>query len=197
MSKKNLSTQVVTPEAVACYVKLNEPAETLSGDLKYSLTLAFPKDANLADLQAAIKNAITKKWGDDQAKWPKNLKLPLRDGSEKEDSWWHDKVFLNAGCDAKRRPQIVTHGPGGQIVPITDPSEIYSGMIVRAAIGFFPFDRAGNRGVGAGLNHVFKVRDGERLDGIPKAEDVFGGLAKELAGSETSAGGDSLDFLNF
>ena len=166
MSKKR-STKIVTPECVACYVRLLQPEESLSGDMKYSVTLAIPKTENIDQIQEAILNAIANKWGEDKSKWPKNLKMPLRDGAEKDDPWWHDKWFINASAKEDRKPGLVD----AQLNPIVDADEIYSGMIVRAAVRFFPFDAAGNRGVGCGFGQSYlPVRPGSSIGQSPELE---------------------------
>ena len=58
-----------------------------------------------------------------------------------------------------------------------DQDEFYSGCICRVSITFFGFDIDGNKGVGASLNNIMKVRDGERLDGATNAEDDFAEFA--------------------
>jgi hypothetical protein len=46
-------------------------------------------------------------------------------------------------------------------------------------VGFFPFSRDGNRGIGCGLNNVMFVKEGERLDGRQSAEQAFAGMRVE------------------
>ncbi|MED1696792.1 DUF2815 family protein, partial [Brevibacillus agri] len=54
-------------------------------------------------------------------------------------------------------------------------TEVYSGMYGRVNINFFPYNNSGNRGIGAGLGPVQKLRDGEPLGGRVSAEQAFGG----------------------
>ena len=57
-----------------------------------------------------------------------------------------------------------------------DPDEIYGGCYVFAALGAYPYDMMGNRGVSFGLDGIQKVADGDPFDGRSRAEDVFGVL---------------------
>jgi len=65
---------------------------------------------------------------------------------------------------------------------ILDPDEVYSGCYGRVNVNFYPYDWNGTRGIAAGLNHVQKLADGERLGGggptVEKAfaEDIPDGL---------------------
>lgn len=187
MSEKKLDTNVVTPEAVACFVKLLAPEENLNGVLKYSVCLAFPDSEDLSKIKTAIYNAVVNRWGEDKTKWPKNLKFPLRSGSEKEKDldFWVSKMFINANSD--RKPGLVD----AALNPILNSDEIYSGMIIRAAVNFYAFEKAGNRGIACGLNHVMKVKDGDRLGGGPSIEEAF----SDFATVATATDGD-LDFLS-
>ncbi len=192
MSTEKLKTDIVTPEATACYAKLLVPEENQQGVLKYSVCLAIDRNENIGQMNTAIHNAVVNKWGKDKAKWPKNLKMPLRDGNEKEKDldFWSGKIFVNASTE--RKPSLVDVN----LNPIIDPDEVYSGMIIRAAVNFYAFDRNGNRGVACGLNHVMKVKDGERLSGGPSVEDAFAGFAKPKSDVPFDVNGGDLDFLS-
>ncbi len=139
---------------------------------KYSMmVLVDKKDKKTLDkINAAIEEAKLKgkseKWG---GKVPANLKTPLRDGDEEHpgEAPYAGKMFFN--CSAKQRPGIVD----ADINPIIDPEEVYSGCYGRVNVAFYPYDASGNRGVAAGLNHVQKLADGERLGGGVSVETAF------------------------
>ncbi|MDM0258255.1 DUF2815 family protein, partial [Clostridioides difficile] len=44
-------------------------------------------------------------------------------------------------------------------------TEVYSGCYGRVSINFFPYNSAGNKGIGCGLQNVQKLADGEVLGG--------------------------------
>lgn len=75
--------------------------------------------------------------------------------------------FMNVS--SKTKPGVVD----SQVQPILDSTEVYSGCYGRVSINFYPYDTAGNRGIGAGLNNVQKLADGESLGGKSRAEDDF------------------------
>lgn len=173
--------KLITPEFRASYANVWEPAPTPNGDLKYSISMIFPKTTDLTDIKKAIKQCIVDALGADEKKWPKNLKNPLRDGDTDRDSpEYADAMFLNAG--SKNQPGIVDEN----VQPMMDRDGFYSGAYGRASINFFYYDKNGNKGVGVGLNNIMKTRDGERFDGKQAAEDEFAAFA--------SANGDSKDF---
>jgi hypothetical protein len=80
--------------------------------------------------------------------------------------------FVNAS--SKNKPGVV--GPDAK--PMFDAEEFFSGCYGRADINFFPYNQAGNRGIGCGLNNLMMTRQGERLDGRQKAEDAFAAFAE-------------------
>ena len=93
---------------------------------------------------------------------PKNLKLPLRDGdTEKDDENYEGCYFLNANASESRRPKIIDRACND----VLDQDEVYSGCYAKVKIGLFSYSASGNKGIGAGLEVIQKVRDGERLSG--------------------------------
>ena len=97
------------------------------------------------------------------AKWggsvPKNLKSPLRDGDEeKDDENYLGCFFLNANAAENRRPRIIDRACN----EVLDQEEVYSGCYANVKVGLFAYSASGNKGIGAGLEVIQKVRDGER-----------------------------------
>lgn len=152
---------------------------------KYSATLLIPKSdtATLQRIQAAIQAAVQD--GVDrkvfkQAIDPAHTKYPpLRDGDLPNDSGeprgpeFAGHYFIAAKAPVKRKPFVVD----GNVQPIIDETEIYSGAYVNMAVQFFAYENSGNKGVSASLVGVQKVKDGERLGGpLTEAEDVFSAL---------------------
>lgn len=120
-------------------------------------------------VEAAKARGLREKWG---GKMPKKLMLPLQDGDEREDGReeFAGHWYLNA--KSASRPGVVDRN----LAPIVDAEEIYSGCYVLASLSFFPYAANGNNGVGASLDNVMKVKDGEALGGKPAAEADFGGV---------------------
>jgi hypothetical protein len=144
---------------------------------KYSMCVLVPKKytKTLQKLQAGIDDAIRDgqekfHWSDKQVK---ALRLPVRDGDEEkadEHPEYAGMYFFNASSDTK--PDVVD----ADMVEVIDSDEVYSGCWGRVSVTFYPYDNHGNRGIGAGLNNVQKIKDGERLGGTrASAESDFGG----------------------
>lgn len=159
-----MSTKVITGKVRFSYVNIFKSRAFQAGqDAKYSVCLLIPKEdkATIKKIKAAIEEAvqegIASKWG---GKKPANLKLPLRDGDEEradEAPEYAGMYFLNANSNQK--PGIIDRN----LNEILDPEEVYSGCWGRASVNFYAFDSNGNRGVGAGLNNIQKLADGDRL----------------------------------
>jgi hypothetical protein len=172
---------MITCEVRFSYLNAFEPKETPSKDLKYSASLLIPKtnEKGVAELKAGINKAVQA--GLDNNKFPKaainSLRLPLRDGDAEFEAGgrgaeYKGHYFINAS--SKNKPGVV--GPDAK--PLFDAEEFYSGCYGRADINFFPYNQAGNRGIGCGLNNLMMTREGERLDGRQKAEDAFAAYAE-------------------
>lgn len=172
VSAKVQNTKVVTGKVRLSYVNIFEPRAIAEGqDKKYSLCILIPKSDvdTLRKIKTAVeaaKEAGKSLWG---GKIPPNLKLPLRDGDvdRPDQPEYAGHYFLNAS--SKQKPGIVDKN----VQPILDSTEVYSGCYGRVSINFFPFNQAGNKGVGCGLQNVQKLADGEPLGGRSRAEDDF------------------------
>lgn len=166
--------KVVTGKVRLSYVHLFEAyAFDSAPDKKlYSVCVIIDKDdkQTISKVKAAIKQAIedgkTSKW---KNKIPANMWNPLRDGDEErpDDDAFRGKFFINA--KSTKKPGVVDK----DLNKILDPEELYSGVYGRVSISFFPFNVSGNQGIGAGLNNVQKLSDGERLGGGSNAKTDF------------------------
>lgn len=163
--------KVTTPGLVRfSYVNLVEPKIAPGAtDAKYGMSVIVPKKEKatvkaIEDAIAAAEAEGKEKFG---SKW-KAAKKPLRDGdTEREDDAYANSFFFNA--NSKNRPGMVDK----KVQPIIDPAEIKSGDWGCVSINFYAFSVNGNSGIAAGLNHVQKVKDGEPLGGMSRAEDDF------------------------
>lgn len=171
MSNSPSKTKVVTGKVRLSYVTLFEPKLDDQGKLKYSVAVLIPKSdkATIEKINAAVavakQEGVASKWG---GKVPPTLKMPLRDGDAKPDApEYKGHYFINA--NSLQKPGVVD----ANVQPILDASEVYSGCYGRVSLNFYPFDSKGNRGVGAGLQNVQKLADGEALSGRSRAEDDF------------------------
>ena len=180
-------TKVLTGEVRLSYVHLNEPyknPKTPNAPAKYSVTLLIPKTDTATkndidqSIQAAYEQGVKDKWHNLRP----TLANPLiydgdgrrRDGSEFTEECKGHWVITASSSD-KRKPQVVDIS---NIKTELAPQDVYSGMYARVTINFFPFDTAGNKGVGCGLGNVLKIRDGEPLSGGASAASDFAGLGQ-------------------
>lgn len=168
------------------------------GTPKYQAVLLIPKNdektiaaVNTA-IDAAVQDAVARgtiKQAIDptMTQYPplRDGDRPKNDGTSRGDAYT-DHWFISAKAPESRKPFIVD----GNVHPILDQSEVYSGMYVNAAVQFYVYSNSGNVGVAASLNGIQKVKDGERLGAEPTtAEDVFSTL-----GGGTPAASPNLGF---
>lgn len=168
--------QIVIPRGDTAYLHLFKPQPAMEEGKpdQYSATFLWDEDnPKLDKLKKAIVEVAQKKWGDKAKSMldKGQLRSPLRPGSDKEDAkdadMYEGKVFLKASSTDK--PQVVDQDAEA----VLDPMDVYSGCIGRADIWLFPYDKKGNRGVGAILNSFQKLADGERKSGRRPASDAF------------------------
>lgn len=162
MAAKSVKSKFVTGKVRFSFVHVFEPAETLNGTMKYSVSILIPKtDKDTVDrfnkAFEATKQANAAYFG---GSVPKNLKGGLRDGdAEKEDPVYAGHYFINASANATNKPGVVD----AELNPIIDPTEFYSGCYGRASIDMYPYDVSGTKGIAFGLNNLQKLEDGEKL----------------------------------
>lgn len=176
------------------YVHLDKPYSMVpGGEEKYSVQILIPKtdSATVSALQMEIEK--TKEYGLAN-KWngaaPPNVPTPIHDGDGVKDNGepYGEEAkgcyVMNASCRASDRPRVVDVN----LQDIIDPTEIYSGMYGRVSVNFYPYNYNGRKGIGCGLNHVQKVKDGEMLGGQKvSAEAAFSDSAlDELADKAAS-----------
>jgi len=196
---------MITPLVRFSYLNAFEPKATPSGELKYSASLLIPKSdtQGILSIQKAIDEAVQR--GLDTNKFTKvqvkGIRLPLRDGDVEFEAGnrgeeYKGHFFLNSS--SANKPGIVKAQKGSSPVPIFDPDEFFSGCYGRADVNFFPYNQAGNRGIGVGLNNLMLVKEGERLDGRKSAEQAFSTFVDEevdsMEGNAPELAPDDLPF---
>ena len=173
MAKKINDTRVVTNEGRLSYAFVTEKTSIQGGPERFSTAFLFPKTdtetKKLLDeaIDAAIEAGVSKKFGGKRPN-KSSLTLPIHDGDEKGNPNYEGMYYFN--CNSNQKPQIV----GPDKMPITDPTEIYSGCYAKISVSVFPYNTAGNKGIAFGLGNIMKTRDGEPLDGRSTAAEDFG-----------------------
>lgn len=174
---KRTGTKVLTGEIRLSYCHLNEPYGMEGQEPKYSVSVIIDKKDTetlkaINDSIAEAKEAGKGKWN---GKIPPVLKTPLRDGDVErpDDEAYKNAYFLNAS--SKNKPGVVDK----YVNPILDPMEVYSGCYARVTLNFYAFNAAGNKGIACGLGNVQKLRDGDSLGGVTRAENEFEAIEDE------------------
>lgn len=155
---------VLTPEFRCAFVNVFETTKTPNGQERYQLTGLFAPGTDLKELKRLAKKALEDKWGADPARHPKGLRSPFRKQSEKAGQYAgfeddDDAIFINMATTMK--PGVVD----ANCKDIINKDDFYSGCYARAQINAYAYDKGGNKGVAFGLNHLQKLRDGEKLGG--------------------------------
>jgi hypothetical protein len=192
--------RIMTPDAILSYPNLFTPrAATEGGDPKYSCTLVFTAEQDLRPLKAAAL-AVAKETFGAQAEAlikQKKIKWPFRDdeGDVEGKGYPEGSTFLNVRSNKKPGVVSIYPGPDGKPLPIEDPDKVYPGVIVRATIEPFTYNRPDSKGVTFGLGNVQVLREGERLDGRAKAEDEFDADMNATVALEVEAEDDLSDLM--
>lgn len=189
MATMTTATRVITGRVRFSYANVFKPRAANEGqEPKYSVCLLIPKrdKATLQKVRDACEAARLGSADKFNGKVPETLKLPIHDGDgdmpnggeygpECKEHW-----VVNAS--SREKPGVVDQDKQ----EILDSTEFYSGCYGRASVNFYAYNVNGNKGIGAGLNNVQKLADGDPLGGNrSKAEDDF---AEDLE--------DDDDFLN-
>ncbi len=181
------------------FVHLFESVDSMdSGRKVYSCQVVIPKTAKdvIAEVEdniaKAIQDGIGKKMFNKAISESAEFRRCLRDGDKKaaevddgSQDYLKGCMFFNASCSEDRPPAVVDRF--GK--PILRADEVYSGCFALVSVNFYPF-KHGKGGIGAGLNHVMKRDEGERLDGRESADSAFKDLVdkeEDMASSEGEA----------
>ena len=151
---------------------------------KYSCSILIPKDGSNDFLKAidkaielAIKEGIEKNhFTAKDVKSPK-FKMPLKDGDEEkeDDEAYQGMYFVNANAQKKPGVKGTEKDEFDNLISLVSEEEFYSGCWGRASITFFAYGKkTPSKGIGCALNHVQKIKDGDRLSGGASAEADFG-----------------------
>lgn len=170
------ATQVITEPVRLSYLSVFKPRAMQEGqEPKFSACLLIPKTdkktiKRIKDACEAARMASASVFG---GKVPDKLKLPIHDGDGEMPNGGEypteAKGMYVLNCSSKQQPGLVDR----QLNPIIDETVLYSGCWGRVDLNFFAYNTSGNKGIGAGLNNIQKVRDDESLGGRQKPEEVF------------------------
>lgn len=171
----------MTPEFRVSFPQVFNPkAMNAKSEPKFSITMLFNKNTDLANLKRAVFNAANEKYGSKE-KWPKNLKLPFRDGdNERGDKpGYENTIFVSAS--SKQRPGVIDREKN-EIME--QDGTFYAGCYARATLIAFAYEQMGNIGVSFALQNIQKLRDGEQFSGKRKAQDEFDTVEDDSSNSD-------------
>jgi hypothetical protein len=158
------------------YPSVFTPREPMDGQgkAKYQLTLLWDKSTDLSDLKNAIEACIAAKW----QKRPKDLKLPIRDGDEKNEDGtspeYAGKVYAQFKAEVSRPPQVIA-ADKSKIEEID--GTFYAGCHARVSYSVYAWQNPmGGKGVSLSLGNVQKTADDESFDGRTSADADFDAL---------------------
>ncbi|MFA5186864.1 MAG: ssDNA-binding protein [Patescibacteria group bacterium] len=192
------------------YPSLFEAKETLNSkpgapDLKYGITMLFPKKA-IAEALKAKKHPAHLWIATDTCAgfWSEIVKVArgnfgpkinlaglkltkFRDGDKPKDSGKieeNEKGYIVVRTTSKDKPQCLRQDK----TVITDPGELYAGCWVRALLTIAPFYKP-NHGVTIYLAGVQKLADDQPFSSRPRAEDEFDAVAMDASGVAADGSG--------
>lgn len=157
------------------YAHIWEPKAVVPGqEEKYSVSILIPKSdkKTIQKINEAIDAALEEGKPKFGGKIPARFKSPLRDGDidRPEDEAYQDHYYINA--NNTRKPEVVD----ANLEEIMDRNEFYSGCFGRASVNFFAYNFENtSKGVGASLNNLQKLEDGDPFGAVTaSASSDFG-----------------------
>ena len=192
MARKEIIGHTVLTNVRLSYVHLDKPYSQNGGEPKYSATILVPKIPadNRARIDAAIQQAAAKAREKFGSAFPIQPKTSVHDGDGVRPSDGQPFGEECKGCwvftaSAKTQPQL--RDVYGQ--PVLDSTEFYSGVYAHVGVTFFGYNAPQNKGIGAALDNVMKISDGEMLGGArASAEDDFADLVQPQSSSVPQPG---------
>lgn len=153
------------------------PFNNPQGDAKYSCTILVPKSNVQAKalidqaIAQAIEAGVSSRWSGVR---PPQPAVCVHDGDGPRPSDGSAFGEECRGCwvftaSSKQAPFVVD----AQVQPIIAPTQVYSGMWGNVSVNFFPYNQAGKKGIGCGLNGVQKTQEGDPLGGHVTAQEAF------------------------
>lgn len=160
---------------------------------KFETTVLWPHKVSLKEFEAKCHAVAKAKWGE----IPKKLKLPIRDGDEKDQTGF-------AGCNyvvAKTDYEVKCIDQDG--AEIIDSDEIYAGVHAKVSVEIAAYEQKNDKGqiLGRGvklyLRAIKKVKDDTPfVQRVNAAEDFNDEAANDESNYQDEASDDGLDFLD-
>lgn len=191
--KKFEGVKILTPIFRASYLNVFEPKAYEDGPEKYSVEMLISKDTDMKDMKDKCFKLCVEAWGKDKAKWPKNFRLPWKDGDKKEmddgsEPPEHYTNVLYARADSKNPPGIFDQDKND----IIDKREFFSGCYARASLYVVPYENVGGKGTDGRSGLKFYLQGIQMI----KKGEAFGnqGAKNDFEVVERDEGGDASDY---
>ena len=187
-----MAEELLLPEATINYMKtLWKPKQVVQGEgePKHSCVISFDEGTDLSELKELLKKALIETFGSED-KIPAKAKYPLKKGEDafpgKGDtpSPFAGKMILSSATGDQPKMVKVLNG---EYVPIIDHTELYAGCRVKAFVGIQGYNMPVNKGVGAYVNGIMKISDGENLEGGSRDAATMFGSAEGKADTPSNA----------
>lgn len=202
MAKMDLKLKKVqTPEFRVSFPHLREPKafKNKKGEEskpKFSIAMLFDKKTDLSKMKEAAMNAAIEEWGSKE-EIPRDrdgkicIDWGFRDGSkEKPDmDGYKGTIFVNAKAKPGNRPTVLDRKKN-EIVGEDIDDQLYAGCYARAILIAYAYDMGKEQGIGWSLQHVQKLRDGEKFSGKPAAEKEFDDVEDDEGDKESDYSDD-------
>lgn len=164
ITSKGPPVRIRTAKGLLSYPKLFTPE-----DGKWSVSLLFPKSADLSAFNEAVDLAAKDKFGPDYAKKYPKLKKPFLNtadspsiGADPEAFPTFIRTSTKAEGNNKTPPGVVNH----KMDPVTAESgEVYAGRWAMLTLSVKGYDTDGNKGVTCYVNNVQLLEHGTPLGG--------------------------------
>lgn len=204
---KTIKATYHTPAFRLSYPSLFEATPDMNGNLKFSITMLFPKKNMVAQMKKAnhpaakycaedncagfwleINKVLRANFGP-EAK-PADFKITaFRDGDQPKKNGKIDEnakgfIWTKATSNVKNPPKCLRQDKTeiGKI----DEGELYAGCWARAILTIAPFVK-GDRGITYYLAGVQKLADDQAFSGRPRVEDEFDQVAESVVSPVASA----------
>ena len=185
--------RLITPTFRVSYPHVFKASGMKGAEPKFSITMLFPKNADLSGLKRAMKQAKIAQFGPDESDWPDDLESPVVDGDSKkhrDKEGYKGHWAIKASSNADSKPGLVDENAE----PIVDAADFYPGCYARAYIFARVWEFGGKQGIHFILDHVQKMKDGKSFGGKKPIDQVFSPVNDDGADSDADEDEDSEDF---
>ena len=199
MTKKKKEV-LFTPPFKVLWPEVFTPKKPMNGtgEPKYSIMMAFPKDfegnAEHKEMFKAMKKAIDdlmiEAFGEKDT-WSESVKYPIKDGDKKTQGGKYP-VYENCwliSANTQFKPNVVDHN----VNPILSQEDFYPGCIAQATVFADTFDMTANKGGKFHLEHIQKIGDGKRVGGGVPVENRFAPVNGVASSTVEDFDNDSFD----